>query len=290
MNKLLPNTLKYSFCNPFIKSSPLKAVFILTGILLLAACNETRSIQEARLAAESGTALNSQPETAVKTVSPGEIEFDQFEDLYLSSETSHSIWTRIHAGFQLPSDIQHEALETEINWFAKHPEYIHRVIARADPFLYYIMEEIEKRNMPAELVLLPIVESAYQPFAYSHGRAAGIWQFIPSTGRMYGLKQNWWYDGRRDIYASTQAALNYLDNMHKQFDGDWLLALAAYNSGSGTVQRAIKRNKRLERPTDFWHLKLPKETSAYVPKLLALKEIIANPEKYEISLDRKSVV
>jgi len=138
--------------------------------------------------------------------------------------------------------------------------------------------------LPTELVLLPIVESAYQPFAYSHGRAAGIWQFIPSTGRLDGLKQNWWYDGRRDIYASTQAALNYLENLNKLFKGDWMLALAAYNSGSGTVQRAVKRNKKLNRPTDFWHLKLPKETRAYVPKLLALKEIISNPELYSISL------
>jgi membrane-bound lytic murein transglycosylase D len=155
---------------------------------------------------------------------------------------------------------------------------------RADPFLYYILEEAEKRDLPTELVLLPIVESAYQPFAYSHGRAAGIWQFIPSTGRYYGLKQNWWYDGRRDIYASTQAALNYLESLNKQFKGDWMLALAAYNSGSGTVQRAVKRNKKLNKPTDFWHLKLPKETRAYVPKLLALKAVITDPEQYSVSL------
>ena len=128
------------------------------------------------------------------------------------------------------------------------------------------------------------MESAYQPFAYSHGRAAGIWQFIPSTGKLYGLKQNWWYDGRRDIYASTQAALNYLENLNKLFKGDWLLALAAYNSGSGTVQRAIRHNKKRGKPTDFWHLNLPKETRAYVPKLLALKELINHPENYDISL------
>ncbi len=138
--------------------------------------------------------------------------------------------------------------------------------------------------MPTELVLLPIVESAYQPFAYSHGRAAGIWQFIPSTGRLYGLNQNWWYDGRRDIHTATQAALNYLQNLSKLFDGDWELALAAYNSGSGTVQRAIKRNKRLGKPTDFWHLKLPLETRAYVPKMMALKELIEHPKKHEVSL------
>ncbi len=272
-------------------------VFILASILLLTACNETRSIQGSGLTAAASQDVTSNSQINSSTITTASldnaflastsaynIEFDQFENLYLRSDATASIWPRIYAGFQLPLDIQHKSLETEIAWFAKHPEYIQRVLQRADPFLHYIVEEIEKRNLPTELVLLPIVESAYQPFAYSHGRAAGIWQFIPSTGRLYGLKQNWWYDGRRDIYASTQAALNYLENMHKQFDGDWLLALAAYNSGSGTVQRAIKRNKRLKRPTDFWNLKLPKETRAYVPKLLALKEIIANPEEYDISL------
>lgn len=283
MNNSSPHIPKFTFINYFVKLVHIKAVFIFTTVVLLAACNETRFSDESRLVAAVAEVDIENQATATAIVEDN-IEFEQFEDLYLSSEAPQSIWPRIFAGFQLPADIKHESLETEINWFAKHPEYIHRVIDRADPFLYYIIEEIEKRNMPTELVLLPIVESAYQPFAYSHGRAAGIWQFIPSTGRLYGLKQNWWYDGRRDIYASTQAALNYLENMNKQFDGDWLLALAAYNSGSGTVQRAIKRNRRLERPTDFWHLKLPKETSAYVPKLLALKEIISNPEKYEVSL------
>jgi membrane-bound lytic murein transglycosylase D len=214
----------------------------------------------------------------------GHVEYDQFEELYLSSEPSPSIWPRIRAGFQISSDDDLSAFQDEISWVVQHPEYIQRVMERADPFLFYILEEAEKRNLPTELVLLPVVESAYQPFAYSHGRAAGIWQFIPSTGRLYGLKQNWWYDGRRDIYASTQAALNYLENLNKLFKGDWMLALAAYNSGSGTVQRAVKRNKKLNLPTDFWNLKLPEETRAYVPKLLALKEVITNPEQYSVSL------
>ena len=257
-------------------------------MLLVTACNETRSPEEAELStATSSTAtLHDQLNSSINlpTASLDNIEYDQFEELYLSTEPTQSIWPRVRAGFQLPSDIQHKTLEAELKWFAKHPEYIQRVLQRADPFLYYILEEAEKRNLPTELVLLPIVESAYLPFAYSHGRAAGLWQFIPSTGRLYGLKQNWWYDGRRDIYASTQAALNYLENMHKLFKGDWMLALASYNSGSGTVQRAVKRNKRLNLATDFWSLKLPKETRAYVPKLLALKEIIENPEKYDISL------
>lgn len=287
-----------NFCSAAIAAAPslsaksysqlascLKAIVIVAGVQCLTACNETRTNPDSALATTPDIILdNRQITTTAASLVPEDFEFDQFETLYLNSHTTSSIWPRIYAGFQLPADIEHKSLEREISWFARHPEYIQRVLNRADPFLYYILEEIEKRNLPTELALLPIVESAYQPFAYSHGRAAGIWQFIPSTGRIYGLKQNWWYDGRRDIYASTQAALNYLENMNRQFDGDWLLVLASYNSGSGTVQRAIKRNKRKNKPTDFWHLKLPKETSAYVPKLLALKEIFANPEKYNISL------
>jgi membrane-bound lytic murein transglycosylase D len=202
----------------------------------------------------------------------------------LQSSGTYSIWPRIQEGFQIDTHLDHPWVQSELAWYSRHPEYLHRTMRRAEPFLYYILNEAEKRDMPTELVLLPIVESAYQPFAYSHGRAAGIWQFIPSTGRIYGLEQNWWYDGRRDIHASTQAALNYLQRLNKIFDGDWTLALAAYNSGSGTVSRAIRRNKKLGKPTDFWHLKLPKETRAYVPKLMALKELIENPQDYNISL------
>jgi membrane-bound lytic murein transglycosylase D len=195
-----------------------------------------------------------------------------------------TIWPHILAGFQLEPGLNHKSVQRQVEWYSRHKDYIDRVMVRSEPFLYYILNEAEKLNLPTELVLLPIVESAFQPFAYSHGRAAGIWQFIPSTGRLYGLKQNWWYDGRRDIYASTQAALKYLNNLNKIFKGDWLLAPAAYNSGPGTVKKAIRKNRRRGKPTDFWHLKLPKETRAYVPKLLALKELISNPEKHEITL------
>ena len=208
-------------------------------------------------------------------------EPDPFE---LQEYPTHSIWPRVREGFEIDTHLDHPWVQSELDWYSRHPEYLFRTMTRAEPFLHYILEEAEKRDLPTELVLLPIVESAYQPFAYSHGRAAGIWQFIPSTGRLYGLEQTWWYDGRRDIYASTQAALSYLQNLNKLFDGDWTLALAAYNSGSGTVQRAIRKNKKKGKPTDFWHLKLPKETRAYVPKLMALKELIENSELYDISL------
>ena len=150
--------------------------------------------------------------------------------------------------------------------------------------MYYIVETLQENDIPLEIALLPIVESAFKPFAYSHGRASGIWQFIPSTGRMYGLKQNWWYDGRRDVYASTQSAVKLLKALHKEFNGDWMLALAAYNSGSGNVRRAIRYNKRHNKPIDFFHLRLPPETKYYVPKLLALKKLVAEPEKYNLTI------
>lgn len=194
------------------------------------------------------------------------------------------IWQRIRAGFELP-DIEHPRVEQQLNWYARHPEYMQRVAQRAQPYLYYIVETLEQYDLPLEIALLPIVESAFQPFAYSHGRASGIWQFIPSTGRLYGLKQNWWYDGRRDIYASTEAAAKFLKRMRDYYDGDWMHALASYNSGIGNVNRAIRRNKARQRPTGFFSLNLPRETEAYVPKLLALKKLIATPQDYGINLD-----
>jgi len=195
------------------------------------------------------------------------------------------IWVRVRNGFNIDDTVDNPRLQAELKWYAKHQKYLDRVVARSEPFLHYVLSEAEKRQLPTELVLLPIVESAYQTFAYSHGRASGIWQFIPSTGKIYGLKQNWWYDGRRDVYASTQAALKYLENLNREFKGNWLHALAAYNSGSGTVRRAIRKNKKRGKPTDFWSLKLPKETQAYVPKLLALKRLINNPADYGITLN-----
>ncbi|HHH36433.1 MAG TPA: LysM peptidoglycan-binding domain-containing protein [Gammaproteobacteria bacterium] len=193
------------------------------------------------------------------------------------------LWDRIRAGFAIPVE-DHPRITAERNWYVNHPQYLERTMARARPYLHLIVEALEARDMPLEIALLPIVESAYQPFAYSHGRAAGIWQFIPGTARHYGLKQNWWYDGRRDIVASTRAALDYLQYLNRTFDGDWLLALAAYNSGSGTVKNAMRKNRRRGRPTDFWSLNLPRETRAYVPKLLAISEIVSAPESYGVSL------
>lgn len=200
-----------------------------------------------------------------------------------SSPAEKSIWHRIRAGFRLKASNQRR-VRAEIRWFVNHPAYMQRVYDRADTVLYYIVEQVEKRGIPTELALLPIVESAFQPFAYSRAAASGIWQFIPSTGRIYGLRQDWWYDGRRDLVASTRASLSYLLKLKKQFHGDWLLALASYNSGENRVERAVRRNKRRRRSGKFWYLRLPRETRAYVPKLLALRAIILNPKKYGLKL------
>lgn len=194
------------------------------------------------------------------------------------------VWARLRANLSFDLTIENKAIRQQRNWFAKHPDYFERVSRRAERYLFHVANAIEAQNMPAELALLPIVESAYDPFAYSHGRASGMWQFIPATGKHFGLQQDWWYDGRRDVIKSTDAALAYMRYLHKRFDGDWLLALAAYNSGEGNVRKAIKRNRALGKPTDFWSLKLPPETEAYVPKMLALAQILNSPESYGIKL------
>ncbi|WP_020408869.1 lytic transglycosylase [Hahella ganghwensis] len=194
------------------------------------------------------------------------------------------VWNRMRASFKLDMELTNPRIESQLNWYAKHQSYLDRTFERSSLYMYHIVSEAERRGLPMELALLPVVESAFDPFAYSHGRAAGIWQFIPGTGKHYGLRQTWWYDGRRDIVASTEAAFNYLSDMAKYFKGDWLLALASYNSGAGTVQRAIRKNKARGKPTDFWNLDLPRETRAYVPKLLAIAKLVYKPEQYGVTL------
>jgi membrane-bound lytic murein transglycosylase D len=190
------------------------------------------------------------------------------------------LFDRMRAGFRLPDESEHHAVEDQLRWYANNPEYLQRAFNRADLYLYYIVAELERRNMPLEIALLPVVESAFEPYAYSRARASGLWQFIPGTGSLYGLRQDWWYDGRRDIVESTRAALDYLQSLHDEFGGDWLLAIAAYNCGEALVERAVAMNRAAGRTVDFWSLWLPKETRAYVPKLLAMKRLVLDPEVY----------
>jgi membrane-bound lytic murein transglycosylase D len=178
------------------------------------------------------------------------------------------------------------AIDAQLNWYLNNPEYLNRVFSRSEPYLYHIVETLENRGMPLDIALLPVVESAFDPFAYSHGRASGLWQIIPGTGTYLGLKQNWWFDARRDVLESTRAAFDYLQYLHDLFEGDWLLALAGYNSGEGNVSRAVRRAESEGLPTDFWHIRyyLPEETQAYVPRLIALKQVISESEFYNIEL------
>jgi len=195
------------------------------------------------------------------------------------------IWERIRQGYKLQDRIgTNPRIERQRLLFASRPQTITISAQRGSPYIHFVVEQLDEKNMPLELALLPVIESSYNPLAYSRSSAAGIWQFIPSTGRYFNLQQTSWYDGRRDISASTNAAITYLNKLHDMFNGDWLLALAAYNAGEGTVSRAIERNQKLGLPTDYWNLQLPKETTEYVPKLLAVSQIVLNPEIYGVNL------
>ncbi|WVN42495.1 transglycosylase SLT domain-containing protein [beta proteobacterium MWH-UniP1] len=190
---------------------------------------------------------------------------------------------RIQAGFAMP-ELDSKLVTQHERWIVSNPEYLNRVLDRGGKYLFHIVEELESRKMPMELALLPIVESAFNPQALSTAKAAGLWQFIPSTGRIYDLNQNWWTDQRRDVIESTRAALDYLQKLYELQGNDWFLALASYNWGEGAVMRARKANKKRNKPTDYQSLKMPKETANYVPKLIALRNILANPSQYGVTL------
>ena len=214
---------------------------------------------------------------------------------YSAAETSRTIdlthppkdmWDRVRRGFAIPN-LDTDLTQRWTDYYARHPESVQRMSQRAGKYLYHIVDELDRRGMPTELALLPFVESAYNPVAYSRAKASGLWQFIPSTGLHYNLKQDVWHDQRRDPVASTSAALDYLSYLY-DFQGDWYLALASYNWGEGSVKRAMEKNAARGVPADYLSLKMPEETRNYVPKLQAIKNIIANPKKYGITLPEVS--
>jgi membrane-bound lytic murein transglycosylase D len=192
------------------------------------------------------------------------------------------VWERIRRGYAIPN-LNTELSEQWTQYYAKHPQSMQRMADRSGRYMYYIVDEINRRGLPTELALLPFVESAYDPNAYSHAKASGLWQFIPSTGTAFKLEQTWWRDQRRDPIASTNAALDYLEYLY-EYQGDWYLAFASYNWGEGSVRRALAKNDKAGKPLDYRHLKMPKETENYVPKLQAIKNIIADPERYGVIL------
>ena len=206
---------------------------------------------------------------------------DSAENIEYVDESN--LWSYIASHQELLIEDHPRVLEF-IDWYQKHPEYLTRISKRAQPYLYIVVSEIEKEGIPIEIALLPIVESDYYPFSFSHGTAVGLWQFIPSTGKLYGLDQDWWHEDRRDVLASTRAAVKYMKDLNKLFDGDWLLSIAAYNAGPGRIQQAIKSNTENGQKADFWHLNLPTETKRYVPKLLALAKIVKEPSRYNQNL------
>lgn len=194
-----------------------------------------------------------------------------------------NLWERTRSGFKLDLTLDNERIAAQRNWYSQHQSHLDRVTLRAARYLHYTVSEAEQRGIPTELALLPVIESSYNPFAYSHASAAGMWQFIPGTGKIFGLKQNWWFDGRRDVIESTRAAYDFLTQLHSKF-GSWELALAAYNAGPGAVQRSINRNLAEGLPADFWSLRLPSETMSYVPRFLAMAQLIKSPESFGVSL------
>ena len=193
------------------------------------------------------------------------------------------VLVRIRGQLSLPV-AEHQRIDREIEWLQRNPDYVARVFGRAQRYMHHVVNEVEARGLPGDLALLPVVESAFNPFAYSRSHASGLWQFIAPTGERYGLHRNYWKDDRRDVIESTRAALEFLEQLHDRFDGDWFLAIAAYNYGSGNIQRAINRNLALGRKTDFFSLSLPAETRAYVPKLIALAKMIRTPDAYGLYL------
>jgi len=262
-----------------------RSLAVVVCAALLAACAST----PAPPAAGDSGALTAQASTRPKkdplnSLNSEKVAADNADEAGLDwlRGPSTDIWDRIRRGFAMP-DLEGTLVDDRTQWYAQRPEYMERMVSRSSRYLYHIVEELERRHMPTELALLPFVESAFNPQAQSSAKAAGMWQFIPSTGKTYNLKQNMFRDERRDVLASTDAALDYLARLYDMF-GDWQLALAAYNWGEGAVQRAIARNEARGLPTDYASLTMPTETRYYVPKLQAVKNIISNPAAYGVKL------
>ena len=250
---------------------PLLPTICLIWLIALTGCS---TVKDADKPEKSNTAITS-PSTKATTFKE--------EQIPEHSEDYDNLWTDIVAGYSFPA-VNDAKVDKNLRWLSNNQRYLDRMTEQSKPYLYYITNELRKNDLPMELALLPIVESAYNPFALSPSKALGVWQFMPRTGRNFGLKQTSWYDGRRDLIASTDAAVRYFKRLNAMFDGDWLLSIAAYNAGEGTIRRAINKNRKQGKGTDFWSLSLSQQTRSYVPQLLALSKVIANPGKYDLEL------
>lgn len=257
-----------------LKTRPRLMALSLTSLCIfsLAGCNSVQN---------NGDLATTSPVVAPKEPSAGTALTAESNLPAVNSD----LWAEITSGYGLPH-VDDAKVAKHLRWYSNNQKYLDRVTEQSKPYLHYVATQLQDNDLPLELALLPIVESAYNPFAASPSKALGIWQFIPQTGRNFGLKQNQWYDGRRDLVASTDAAVRYFKRLHTMFNGDWLLAVAAYNAGEGTVRRAIARNRKLGEDTDFWSLPLSQQTQSYVPQLLALSKVIADPKKYALELNQ----
>ena len=255
-----------------------RTLLVIAALALLSGC--------ASIGQPASTAPVSPTDASTSVLTPRQIEaavrLRAGSQVGLKAPEQQDMWERIRQGFAMP-DLVNERVKSRETWYSSRPDYVLRMTERSRPYLFHIVEELERRQMPTELALLPFVESAFNPQAVSSAKAAGMWQFMPATGRTFDLKQNLFTDERRDVLESTRAALDYLQRLYGMFD-DWHLALAAYNWGEGNVARAIARNKAMGKPTDYDSLNMPEETRYYVPKLQALKNIIANPDAYSTEL------
>jgi membrane-bound lytic murein transglycosylase D len=212
------------------------------------------------------------------------VEKETEDDVEVTSDKNYkNLWLKLAENFEFDVP-KNDRIAKQRDAYLKNPEFLQQISKRAEPFLWLIVEQIESNDLPLELALFPIVESNFDPYAYSSSGAAGLWQFMPVSGIRFGLKQDWWYDGRRDVAASTRGALQYVQVLHEYLGEDWLYTFAAYNSGEGRIERAINKNKKLGKNVDYWNLDLPKETTEYIPKLLALVDILRNHEKYGVKL------
>ncbi len=267
----MPKHLRLSMPRKFAQKFVLLGVFLLTG-----GCAQVSNVKQAATSDEAQSVSfsaakdgnNHSANNALAKKSHGPIT---------------NLWQRIAVGFELPAE-HDPRVDLAIRWYQQHPGHMDAISKRAEPYLFHIVTAVEQRGMPAEIALLPIIESAFRPSAYSSQGAAGLWQLMRPTAKRFGANSSWWYDGRRDVRVSTRAALNYLSYLHDYFDGDWLLALAAYNSGENRVRRAVAKNRELGLATDYWHLDLPSETQGYVPKLMALRRLLLDPEHFGIKL------
>ena len=261
------------------------------------------SLQQTRLAVVFCITLGGAACSNVSQVQPTLDAIEAVQDILSESETPEiapapetvvstspvivppqSLWSYLGGKFELTQYKDHPRVKAEIARLQKHPRIVQHVANNAEPFLFYVVQELERKNLPLDLALLPAIESAYDPLAYSSGRAAGMWQFIESTGEMYGLHQTWWYDERRDVIASTEAALQYLHDLNTALKGNWLHAISAYNAGPNRIRNDIRRSIKKSNKHDFWSLDVPKETRRYIPKLIALAAVIESPEEYGFTL------